>query len=43
MAVYRIECTNCGEIRVGREQGDNVIPIEAACLDCTSLEFTIVA
>jgi Zn finger protein HypA/HybF involved in hydrogenase expression len=41
MVVYSIECSDCGENRVGREVGDDISPYFDECPECGSDEFTV--
>ncbi len=41
--VYQLECVDCGELRLGRETDDGIRPVRAACPNCGSSEFEVVA
>ena len=42
MAVFTIECAQCGETRTARLKSGDVLPFDPACSECLSMDFTII-
>lgn len=43
MTDYRIDCANCGKVRMSEGDSDGVTPFKSECPECGSTEYHVPA